>query len=98
VRITSQHIFINTKTGMTRHCKIDHGSFLLETSDFQFILTVTCYLPLRGLQENELSRQLNNQLLGLNAYKILVGKSEGRDHSEDLGIQGKIILKWILGK
>jgi hypothetical protein len=33
-----------------------------------------------------------------NVYKILVGKSEGRDHSEDLGIGGRIILKWILEK
>jgi len=23
---------------------------------------------------------------------------EGRDHSEDLGIDGKITLEWILGK
>jgi hypothetical protein len=23
---------------------------------------------------------------------------KGRDHSEDLGIDGKIILEWILGK
>jgi hypothetical protein len=30
------------------------------------------------------------------AYKILVGK--GREHSEDLGIDGKIILELILGK
>jgi hypothetical protein len=29
-----------------------------------------------------------------NAYKIL----KGRDHSEDIGTDGKIILKWILGK
>jgi hypothetical protein len=27
-----------------------------------------------------------------NAYKILVGKPEGRDHSEDLGVDGMIIL------
>jgi len=28
-----------------------------------------------------------------NAYKILVGKSEGKDHSEDLDVYGKIILE-----
>jgi hypothetical protein len=33
-----------------------------------------------------------------NAYKILSGKSEGRDHSEDLGVDRRIILEWILGK
>jgi hypothetical protein len=33
-----------------------------------------------------------------NAYNILVGKSEGNNHSEDLDVDGKIILEWILGK
>jgi hypothetical protein len=33
-----------------------------------------------------------------NAYKIVVGKPEGKDHSEDLGVDGRIILEWILGK
>jgi hypothetical protein len=28
----------------------------------------------------------------------LVGKPEGRDHSEDLDIDRRIILEWILGK
>jgi hypothetical protein len=28
-----------------------------------------------------------------NAYSILVGKPEGRDHSKSLGVDGKIILK-----
>jgi hypothetical protein len=33
-----------------------------------------------------------------NAYKMLVGKPKGRYHSEDLGVDGRIILKWILRK
>jgi hypothetical protein len=33
-----------------------------------------------------------------NAYKILVGKPEGKNHSGDLGVDGKIILEWILRK
>jgi len=33
-----------------------------------------------------------------NAYNILVGKSEGKKHSEDLRLDGNIILESILGK
>jgi hypothetical protein len=33
-----------------------------------------------------------------NAYKILVGKHERKNHFEDPGVEGKIILEWILGK
>jgi hypothetical protein len=34
-----------------------------------------------------------------NAYKILVGKSKGRkDHWADLGIDGRIMLQWLLTK
>jgi hypothetical protein len=33
-----------------------------------------------------------------NAYNILVGDLKGRDHVEILGIHGRIILEWILGK
>jgi hypothetical protein len=32
-----------------------------------------------------------------NTYKIFVGKLEGKDNSEDLGVDGKIILDLILG-
>ena len=32
------------------------------------------------------------------AYRVLVGKPEGRNHLEDLGIDGRTILKWILEK
>jgi hypothetical protein len=33
-----------------------------------------------------------------NAYNILVGKPEWINYLEDLGIDGKIILEWILEK
>jgi hypothetical protein len=33
-----------------------------------------------------------------NAYNILIGKLKGRDHLEDLGIDGKRISERILGK
>jgi len=32
------------------------------------------------------------------AYKISVGRLKARDHSEDLGVDGRIIMEWILGK
>jgi hypothetical protein len=32
------------------------------------------------------------------AYTILVGKPEGRSYWEDLGVDGRIALRWILGK
>jgi hypothetical protein len=33
-----------------------------------------------------------------NVYKILVQKPKVRDHSEDLRVDGRIILKLLLGK
>jgi hypothetical protein len=33
-----------------------------------------------------------------NAYNALVAKPEGRGHLEYPGIDGRIILKWVLGK
>jgi hypothetical protein len=32
------------------------------------------------------------------AYNVLMGKHEERDHLEDLGTDGMIILKWVLNK
>jgi hypothetical protein len=29
---------------------------------------------------------------------VLSGELKGRNHSEDLGVDGKIILDWILGR
>jgi len=39
----------------------------------------------------ELMREMRN------AHSILVGNLKGRDHAEELGVYGSIILKWILG-
>jgi hypothetical protein len=33
-----------------------------------------------------------------NTYKTLVEKYEGRDHSEDIGTDGRTITEWILGR
>jgi hypothetical protein len=33
-----------------------------------------------------------------NEYKILVENLNARDHLEDIGVDGRIILKWILEK
>jgi hypothetical protein len=33
-----------------------------------------------------------------NAYKVLVENLKGRDYAENLGVDGRIILEWILGK
>jgi hypothetical protein len=32
---------------------------------------------------------------GVGAYRILLGRPEGRNHLEDPGVDGRIILKWI---
>jgi hypothetical protein len=33
-----------------------------------------------------------------NAYNILVGKREGKNHLKDVGVDERIILEWILEK
>jgi hypothetical protein len=33
-----------------------------------------------------------------NAYRVFLGNLEERDHSEDLSIDGKVILEWVLKK
>jgi hypothetical protein len=34
---------------------------------------------------------------GRGVYRVLVGRPKARDHWEDLGIGGRITLKWTLG-
>jgi hypothetical protein len=33
-----------------------------------------------------------------NAYNVWLGNLNGRDHSDDIETDGRIILEWILGK
>jgi len=35
---------------------------------------------------------------GRGVYRVLVGRPKAKDHWEDLGIGGRIILKWTLGR
>lgn len=32
-----------------------------------------------------------------NKYKIFIGKPEGRNYREDIGVKRRILLKWIFG-
>jgi len=32
---------------------------------------------------------------GRDTYRMLVGRPEGKNHFQDLGVDGRIILKWI---
>jgi hypothetical protein len=31
-------------------------------------------------------------------FYLWVGKHEGKGHSEDLGVDGSVILEWVLGR
>jgi hypothetical protein len=35
---------------------------------------------------------------GRGVYKVLVGRPKARDHWEDLGVGGRITLRWTLGR
>jgi hypothetical protein len=36
--------------------------------------------------------------VGRKMYRILVGKPKGKNHLEDRGVDGRIVLEWILGR
>jgi hypothetical protein len=50
------------------------------------------------IEKNEMGGHATRMGERRGAYRILVGKSEGRNHLENPGIDGRIILKWILEK
>jgi hypothetical protein len=35
---------------------------------------------------------------GRKVYRVLVGKTEGKNHSKDQGVDGRIGSKWSLGR
>jgi hypothetical protein len=35
---------------------------------------------------------------GRNAYRVLVGKPDGKDHLENQGVDGRMGSKWTLGR
>ena len=35
---------------------------------------------------------------GIGEYRVLVGKPEGKNHMKDLGVDGRIILKYVFKK
>jgi len=55
---------------------------------------------IRALKSRRVRLAMNVALMGgmRNTYKILVGKRDGGDHSEDLGVIGKTVVELILGK
>jgi hypothetical protein len=40
----------------------------------------------------------NHQECEISVYNVLIWKSDGRDHQEDIDVDGSLILKWILRK
>jgi hypothetical protein len=49
-------------------------------------------------REDHISGTFSAHRQMINACKTVTGMSEGRDHSEDLDVDERIILKWILKK
>jgi hypothetical protein len=57
-------------------------------------LCVTKYYSADQSNDDGMSWPFNTEMR--NAYNIFNLNPEGRDHLDDLGVDGKIILEWIL--
>jgi hypothetical protein len=44
------------------------------------------------------ARHVARKVKGEIVYRVLVGKPEGKDHSEDQGVDGRMGSEWILGR
>jgi len=55
------------------------------------LVCLTKYYSGEQIKDNEVSREWD---IG-NAYKILVGKPEGKNNSKNLEVDESIILKWM---
>jgi hypothetical protein len=64
--------------------------------------TVVCTLPdiIRVIKSRRTGRAGHVARMEevTNTCKTLVGKPKGKKHSEDLGVDGRILLKWTLEK
>jgi len=82
-----RRIFVPKRGEVAEGCTL--GSFV----------TCTFHQMLLGdqIKVGEIGGSCSTRQMG-NAYKFWSGNLKGRDHSEDLGIDGKIILELILEK
>jgi hypothetical protein len=77
---------------------------MLKTYIYTYIMTTATFVHFPNIIRMTKSRSMkgvrHRAYMGeiRNVYKILVQKPEGKDHLEDLGTDGSLILKWTLGK
>ena len=61
-------------------------------------ILLTQYCSGDQIEKNEMSRACSAYGERRGVYRVLVGKPEGKNHSKDPGIDGRIIFRWIFRK